>query len=198
MYCAGDINLFIYPQKMKSCGYHQIFLKLWALTQTEQWRAPDQSGHFPGSQQLLDKKISAPNHRQAYGKDFGLLQKGPILNAAQQQANEQDKTKINAEYSILKAQVATISKSFTELGTETKRLWKESAKHKMLEDKVAQEIRKFHEAVTKLQEKEGSLLGSYFSSGYAPDRSAERSHQTPENLEKDIGNNWESPTKLSN
>ena len=54
----------------------------------------------------------------------------------------------------------------------------------MLEDKVAQEIRKFHEAVTKLQEKEGSLLGSYFSSGYAPDRSAERSHQTPENPER--------------
>lgn len=61
----------------------------------------------------------------------------------------------------------------------------------MLEDKVAQEIRKFHEAVTKLQEKEGSLLGSYFSSGYAPDRSAERSHQTPENLGEDIGKNGE-------
>jgi hypothetical protein len=68
----------------------------------------------------------------------------------------------------------------------------------MLEDKTAQEIWKFHEAVHALQEREASLLGSYFSSGCAPDRSAERSHQTPESLGKDIGNNWDAATELSN
>ncbi|XP_051000452.1 RNA polymerase II elongation factor ELL3 isoform X2 [Acomys russatus] len=72
-----------------------------------------------------------------------LLQYGAIHNAEQQQAYEQDFETDYAEYRILHARIGAASQRFTELGAEIKRLQRGTPEHKMLEEKIVQEYRKF-------------------------------------------------------
>ncbi|XP_075818030.1 RNA polymerase II elongation factor ELL3 isoform X1 [Microtus pennsylvanicus] len=72
-----------------------------------------------------------------------LLQYGAIHSTEQQQAYEQDFETDYAEYRILHARVGAASQRFTELGAEIKRLERGTPEHKVLEDKIVQEYRKF-------------------------------------------------------
>ncbi|XP_055481752.1 RNA polymerase II elongation factor ELL3 [Psammomys obesus] len=72
-----------------------------------------------------------------------LLQYGAIHSAEQQQAYEQDFETDYAEYRILHARVGAASQRFTELGAEIKRLQRGTPEHKVLEDKIVQEYKKF-------------------------------------------------------
>ncbi|XP_021081935.1 RNA polymerase II elongation factor ELL3 isoform X2 [Mesocricetus auratus] len=72
-----------------------------------------------------------------------LLQYRAIHSAEQQQAYEQDFETDYAEYRILYARVGAASQRFTELGAEIKRLQRGTPEHKVLEDKIVQEYRKF-------------------------------------------------------
>ncbi|CAH6787995.1 RNA polymerase II elongation factor ELL3 [Phodopus roborovskii] len=72
-----------------------------------------------------------------------LLQYSAIHSAEQQQAYEQDFEADYAEYRILHARVGAASQRFTELGEEMKRLQRGTPEHKVLEDKIVQEYRKF-------------------------------------------------------
>ncbi|ERE70876.1 RNA polymerase II elongation factor ELL3 [Cricetulus griseus] len=72
-----------------------------------------------------------------------LLQYRAIHSAEQQQAYEQDFETDYAEYRILHARVGAASQRFTELGAEIKRLQRGTPEHKVLEDKIVQEYRKF-------------------------------------------------------
>ncbi|OBS78758.1 hypothetical protein A6R68_18843 [Neotoma lepida] len=72
-----------------------------------------------------------------------LLQYRAIHSAEQQQAYEQDFETDYAEYRILHARVGAASQKFTELGAEIKRLQRGTPEHKVLEDKIVQEYKKF-------------------------------------------------------
>lgn len=72
-----------------------------------------------------------------------LLQYRAIHSAEQQQAYEQDFETDYAEYRILHARVGAASQRFTELGAEIKRLQRGTPEHKVLEDKIVQEYKKF-------------------------------------------------------
>ncbi|GAB1286794.1 RNA polymerase II elongation factor ELL3 [Apodemus speciosus] len=66
-----------------------------------------------------------------------------IHSTEQQQAYEQDFETDYAEYRILHARVGAASQRFTELGAEIKRLQRGTPEHKVLEDKIVQEYKKF-------------------------------------------------------
>ncbi|XP_006883021.1 PREDICTED: RNA polymerase II elongation factor ELL3 [Elephantulus edwardii] len=72
-----------------------------------------------------------------------LLQYRAIHNAEQQHAYEQDFETDYAEYRILHARVGAASQRFIELGAEIKRVERGSPEHKMLEDKIVKEYKKF-------------------------------------------------------
>lgn len=81
-----------------------------------------------------------------------------MLNADKQQAKEQDNKRDNAEYSILNAQIETISKTSQSWGQRL-RLQKGTPKHNRLADKMVHEIRKGSEEGPKLQERDHPCEG---------------------------------------
>uniref|UniRef100_A0A8D2AWN5 Elongation factor for RNA polymerase II 3 n=1 Tax=Sciurus vulgaris TaxID=55149 RepID=A0A8D2AWN5_SCIVU len=72
-----------------------------------------------------------------------LLQYRVIHSAEQQQAYEQDFETDYAEYRILHARVGAASQRFIELGAEIKRVQQGTPEHRVLEDKIVQEYKKF-------------------------------------------------------
>ncbi|XP_003791823.1 RNA polymerase II elongation factor ELL3 [Otolemur garnettii] len=72
-----------------------------------------------------------------------LLQYKAIHNAEQQHAYERDFETDYAEYRILHARVGAASQRFVELGTEIKRVQRGTPEHKVLEEKIVQEYKKF-------------------------------------------------------
>ncbi|KAM6201388.1 RNA polymerase II elongation factor ELL3 [Rhynchocyon petersi] len=72
-----------------------------------------------------------------------LLQYGAILNAEQQHAYEQDFETDYEEYRILHARVGAASQRFIELGAEIKRVQRGTPEHKVLEEKIVKEYKKF-------------------------------------------------------
>ncbi|XP_053451720.1 RNA polymerase II elongation factor ELL3 isoform X2 [Nycticebus coucang] len=72
-----------------------------------------------------------------------LLQYKAIHSAEQQHAYERDFETDYAEYRILHARVGATSQRFVELGTEIKRVQRGTPEHKVLEDKIVQEYKKF-------------------------------------------------------
>ncbi|KAM7158703.1 RNA polymerase II elongation factor ELL3 [Molossus nigricans] len=71
------------------------------------------------------------------------LQYGAIHTAEQQLAYEQDFERDYAEYRILHARVGAASQKFIELGAEIKRVQRGTPEHKVLEEKIIQEYKKF-------------------------------------------------------
>ncbi|KAM6181291.1 RNA polymerase II elongation factor ELL3 [Erethizon dorsatum] len=72
-----------------------------------------------------------------------LLQYRTIHSTEQQRAYEQDFEVDYAEYRILHARVGAASQRFIELGAEIKRAQPGTPEHKVLEDKIVQEYKKF-------------------------------------------------------
>ncbi|XP_004623411.1 RNA polymerase II elongation factor ELL3 [Octodon degus] len=72
-----------------------------------------------------------------------LLQYRTIHSTEQQRAYEQDFEADYAEYRILHARVGTASQRFIELGAEIKRVQPGTPEHKVLENKIVQEYKKF-------------------------------------------------------
>ncbi|XP_045628121.1 RNA polymerase II elongation factor ELL3 isoform X1 [Ursus americanus] len=72
-----------------------------------------------------------------------LLQYRAIHSAEQQHAYEQDFETDYTEYRILHARVGAASQRFTELGAEIKRVQRGTPEHKVLEEKIVQEYKKF-------------------------------------------------------
>ncbi|XP_032712530.1 RNA polymerase II elongation factor ELL3 isoform X1 [Lontra canadensis] len=72
-----------------------------------------------------------------------VLQYRTIRSAEQQHAYEQDFETDYTEYRILHARVGAASQRFIELGAEIKRVQRGSPEHKVLEEKIVQEYRKF-------------------------------------------------------
>lgn len=66
-----------------------------------------------------------------------------ICSAEQQHAYEQDFETDYTEYRILHARVGAASQRFIELGAEIKRVQRGTPEHKVLEEKIVQEYRKF-------------------------------------------------------
>ncbi|KAM8780949.1 RNA polymerase II elongation factor ELL3 [Rhynchonycteris naso] len=71
------------------------------------------------------------------------LQYGAIHSTEQQHAYEQDFETDYAEYRILHAKVGAASQRFIELGAEIKRVQRGTPEHKVLEEKIVQEYKKF-------------------------------------------------------
>ncbi|XP_010337833.2 RNA polymerase II elongation factor ELL3 isoform X2 [Saimiri boliviensis] len=72
-----------------------------------------------------------------------LLQYRAIHSAEQQHVYEQEFETDYAEYRILHARVGAASQRFIELGAEIKRVQQGTPEHKVLEDKIVQEYKKF-------------------------------------------------------
>ncbi|XP_054988122.1 RNA polymerase II elongation factor ELL3 [Sorex araneus] len=93
-------------------------------------------GHSPSDQ--ADSESPSPEEVPDY-----LLQYTAIHSAEQQQAYEQDFETDYAEYRILHARVGAASQRFVELGAEIKRVQRGTPEHKVLEEKILQEYKKF-------------------------------------------------------
>ncbi|XP_008580755.1 PREDICTED: RNA polymerase II elongation factor ELL3 [Galeopterus variegatus] len=92
--------------------------------------------HSPSVQ--ADSESPSPEEVPDY-----LLQYRAIHSAEQQHAYEQDFETDYAEYRILHARVGAASQRFIELGAEIKRVQRGTPEHKVLEDKIVQEYKKF-------------------------------------------------------
>ncbi|XP_052039360.1 RNA polymerase II elongation factor ELL3 [Apodemus sylvaticus] len=94
----------------------------------------------------LEQSLSVPSASESPSPeevpDY-VLQYRAIHSTEQQQAYEQDFETDYAEYRILHARVGAASQRFTELGAEIKRLQRGTPEHKVLEDKIVQEYKKF-------------------------------------------------------
>ncbi|EDL79993.1 rCG26262, isoform CRA_a [Rattus norvegicus] len=86
----------------------------------------------------LEQSLSVQSGELMRGRQYST-----IHSAEQQQAYEQDFETDYAEYRILHARVGAASQRFTELGAEIKRLQRGTPEHKVLEDKIVQEYKKF-------------------------------------------------------
>ncbi|XP_004687914.1 PREDICTED: RNA polymerase II elongation factor ELL3 isoform X2 [Condylura cristata] len=109
----------------------------------EDWEQEDKDedmgprlGHSPSVQ--ADSESSNPEEVPDY-----LLQYRAIHSAEQQHAYEQDFETDYAEYRILHARVGAASQRFIELGAEIKRVQRGTPEHKVLEEKIVQEYKKF-------------------------------------------------------
>uniref|UniRef100_A0A8C6ID96 Elongation factor RNA polymerase II-like 3 n=1 Tax=Mus spicilegus TaxID=10103 RepID=A0A8C6ID96_MUSSI len=112
----------------------------------EDWgQDEDEDGDEDGDSRL-EQSLSAPSASESPSPeevpDY-LLQYRAIHSTEQQQAYEQDFETDYAEYRILHARVGAASQRFTELGAEIKRLQRGTPEHKVLEDKIVQEYKKF-------------------------------------------------------
>ncbi|XP_064148111.1 RNA polymerase II elongation factor ELL3 isoform X2 [Loxodonta africana] len=87
---------------------------------------------------FLDSESPSPEEVPDY-----LLQYRAIHSAEQQHAYEQDFETDYAEYRILHARVGAASQRFMELGAEIKRVQRGTPEHKVLEDKIVKEYKKF-------------------------------------------------------
>uniref|UniRef100_H0VBS8 Elongation factor for RNA polymerase II 3 n=2 Tax=Cavia porcellus TaxID=10141 RepID=H0VBS8_CAVPO len=92
--------------------------------------------HSPSAQ--ADSESPNPEEVPDY-----LLQYKTIHSTEQQRAYEQDFEADYAEYRILHARVGAASQRFIELGAEIKRAQPGTPEHKVLEDKIVQEYKKF-------------------------------------------------------
>ncbi|XP_045679772.1 RNA polymerase II elongation factor ELL3 isoform X1 [Phyllostomus hastatus] len=92
--------------------------------------------HSPSVQ--ADSESPSPEEVPDY-----LLQYGAIHSAEQQHAYEKDFEADYVEYRILHARVGAVSQRFTELGAEIKRVQRGTPEHKVLEEKIVQEYKKF-------------------------------------------------------
>ncbi|KAF5925486.1 hypothetical protein HPG69_001932 [Diceros bicornis minor] len=92
--------------------------------------------HSPSVQ--ADSESPSPEEVPDY-----LLQYRAIHTAEQQHAYEQDFETDYAEYRILHARVGAASQKFIELGAEIKRVQRGTPEHKVLEEKIVQEYKKF-------------------------------------------------------
>ncbi|XP_035888477.1 RNA polymerase II elongation factor ELL3 isoform X1 [Phyllostomus discolor] len=92
--------------------------------------------HSPSVQ--ADSESPSPEEVPDY-----LLQYGAIHSAEQQHAYEKDFETDYVEYRILHARVGAASQRFTELGAEIKRVQRGTPEHKVLEEKIVQEYKKF-------------------------------------------------------
>ncbi|XP_020011793.1 RNA polymerase II elongation factor ELL3 [Castor canadensis] len=111
--------------------------------QGEDWEQEDKDEdtdprleHSPSVQ--ADSESPSPEEIPDY-----ILQYRSIHSAEQQQAYEQDFEADYAEYRMLHARVGAASQRFIELGAEIKRVQRGTPEHKVLEDKVVQEYKKF-------------------------------------------------------
>ncbi|XP_029808613.1 RNA polymerase II elongation factor ELL3 isoform X2 [Suricata suricatta] len=92
--------------------------------------------HSPSVQ--ADSESPSPEEVPDY-----LLQYRAIHSAEQQHAYEQDFETDYTEYRILHARVGAASQRFIELGAEIKRVQRGTPEHKVLEEKIVQEYKKF-------------------------------------------------------
>ncbi|XP_054421466.1 RNA polymerase II elongation factor ELL3 [Pteronotus mesoamericanus] len=92
--------------------------------------------HSPSAQADLESR--SPEEVPDY-----LLQYGAIHSAEQQHAYEKDFETDYVEYRILHARVGAASQRFIELGAEIKRVQRGTPEHKVLEEKIVQEYKKF-------------------------------------------------------
>lgn len=92
--------------------------------------------HSPSGQ--ADSESPSPEEVPDY-----VLQYGAIHTAEQQHAYEQDFERDYAEYRILHARFGAASQRFIELGAEIKRVQPGTPEHKVLEEKIVQEYKKF-------------------------------------------------------
>ncbi|XP_036155535.1 RNA polymerase II elongation factor ELL3 isoform X2 [Myotis myotis] len=92
--------------------------------------------HSPSVQ--ADSESPSPEEVPDY-----VLQYGAIHTAEQQHAYEQDFERDYAEYRILHARFGAASQRFIELGAEIKRVQRGTPEHKVLEEKIVQEYKKF-------------------------------------------------------
>ncbi|XP_056671982.1 RNA polymerase II elongation factor ELL3 [Monodelphis domestica] len=80
----------------------------------------------------------ALEHVSNFGRQYGA-----IHNAEQCHVYEKDFEADYAEYRALHARVGAVSRRFMQLGMEIKRVQRGTPEHKVLEDKIVQEYRKF-------------------------------------------------------
>ncbi|XP_030885092.1 RNA polymerase II elongation factor ELL3 isoform X2 [Leptonychotes weddellii] len=113
------------------------------LQEAEDWEQEDKDEdmgprleHSPSVQ--ADSESPSPEEVPDY-----LLQYRAIRSAEQQHAYEQDFETDYTEYRILHARVGAASQRFIELGAEIKRVQRGTPEHKVLEEKIVQEYRKF-------------------------------------------------------
>ncbi|XP_037690048.1 RNA polymerase II elongation factor ELL3 [Choloepus didactylus] len=92
--------------------------------------------HSPSVQ--ADSESSSPEEVPDY-----ILQYRAIHTVEQQHAYEQDFETDYTEYRILHARVGAASQRFIELGGEIKRVQRGTPEHKVLEEKIVQEYKKF-------------------------------------------------------
>lgn len=113
------------------------------LQEGEDWEQEDKHEdidpkleHSPSVQ--ADSESPSPEEVPDY-----LLQYGAIHSAEQQRAYEQDFEADYAEYRILHARFGAASQRFIDLGAEIKRVQRGTPEHKVLEEKIVQEYKKF-------------------------------------------------------
>lgn len=113
------------------------------LQEGEDWEQEDKDEdmgprleHSPSVQ--ADSESPSPEEVPDY-----VLQYRAICSAEQQHAYEQDFETDYTEYRILHARVGAASQRFIELGAEIKRVQRGTPEHKVLEEKIVQEYRKF-------------------------------------------------------
>ncbi|KAB1277512.1 RNA polymerase II elongation factor ELL3 [Camelus dromedarius] len=113
------------------------------LQEGEDWEQEDKDedmgprlAHSPSVQ--ADSESPSPEEVPDY-----LLQYRAIHSAEQQHAYEQDFETDYAEYRILHARIGAASQRFIELGAEIKRVQRGTPEHKVLEEKIVQEYKKF-------------------------------------------------------
>uniref|UniRef100_G1M9N8 Elongation factor for RNA polymerase II 3 n=1 Tax=Ailuropoda melanoleuca TaxID=9646 RepID=G1M9N8_AILME len=88
-----------------------------------------------------------------------LLQYRAIHSAEQQHAYEQDFETDYTEYRILHARVGAASQRFIELGAEIKRVQRGTPEHKVLEEKIVQEYKKFRKRYPGYREEKRRWFG---------------------------------------
>ncbi|XP_006994100.1 RNA polymerase II elongation factor ELL3 [Peromyscus maniculatus bairdii] len=108
----------------------------------EDWAQDEDEDRDSRLEQSLSVQAASESPSPEEVPDY-LLQYRAIHSAEQQQAYEQDFETDYAEYRILHARVGAASQRFTELGAEIKRLQRGTPEHKVLEDKIVQEYKKF-------------------------------------------------------
>ncbi|KAF7479776.1 RNA polymerase II elongation factor ELL3 [Marmota monax] len=112
------------------------------LQEEEDWEQEDKEDIDPRLEHspLVQADSESPSPEEV--PDY-LLQYRAIQSTEQQQAYEQDFERDYAEYRILHARVGAASQRFIELGAEIKRVQQGTPEHKVLEDKIVQEYKKF-------------------------------------------------------
>ncbi|XP_077620656.1 RNA polymerase II elongation factor ELL3 [Crocuta crocuta] len=114
------------------------------LQDEEDWEQEDKDEDDMGSRLEHSPSVQANSESPSPEEvpDY-LLQYRAIHSADQQHAYEQDFETDYTEYRILHARVGAASQRFIELGAEIKRVQQGTPEHKVLEEKIVQEYKKF-------------------------------------------------------